>query len=143
MTPRTRARLILKPGKEKSLLRRHPWLFSGAVERVEGATQSGSTVELRSHDGQFLGHAAYSARSRIVARVWDFDEHREIDADFFRNRLNAAIALRERLVPMGAEDAVRLVNAESDGLPGIVLDRYARTLVMQLSSAGADRKSVV
>src|SRR6476661_9590730 len=131
------ARLILKDGKEKSLLRRHPWVFSGAVERVDGAPESGGTVEVRSKQGQFLGRAAYSPQSRIVARVWTVDERESIGADFFRERLRQAIALRDRLLSPGAEHAVRLVHAESDGLPGIVVDRYARTLVVQLSSAGA------
>ena len=131
------ARLILKDGKEKSLLRRHPWVFSGAVERVDGAPESGGTVEVRSKQGQFLGRAAYSPQSRIVARVWTVDERESIGADFFRERLRQATALRDRLLSPGAEHAVRLVHAESDGLPGIVVDRYARTLVVQLSSAGA------
>jgi 23S rRNA (cytosine1962-C5)-methyltransferase len=131
------ARLTLKDGKEKSLLRRHPWVFSGAVERVDGAPESGATVEVRSKQGQFLGRAAYSPQSRILARIWTFAEREAIDADFFRERLRQAIAMRDRLLSPGAEQAVRLVHAESDGLPGIVVDRYARTLVMQLSSAGA------
>jgi 23S rRNA (cytosine1962-C5)-methyltransferase len=131
------AKLILKPGKEKSLLRRHPWLFSGAVERIEGGPQSGATVELRSHEGMFLGQAAYSPRSRIVARVWDFAQQRDINADFFRSRLREAVARRDRLLQPGPEQAVRLVHAESDGLPGVIIDRYAATLVLQLSSAGA------
>jgi len=78
------AKLILKSGKEKSLLRRHPWIFSGAVERLEGAAESGATVEVRSREGQFLGWAAYSPQSRIVARVWDFAERQHISTDFFR-----------------------------------------------------------
>ncbi len=131
------AKLILKPGKERSLLRRHPWVFSGAVERVQGTPESGATVEVRSHEGQFLGWAAYSAQSRILARVWDFAERQHIAADFFRQRLSDAVAMRTRLCAAGPEHAVRLVQAESDGLPGIVIDRYARTLVLQLSSAGA------
>jgi 23S rRNA (cytosine1962-C5)-methyltransferase len=130
-------RLILKTGKEKSLLRRHPWVFSGAVERVDGSPESGATVEVRSRDGQFLGWAAYSPQSRIVARVWTCDESSRIDADFFRRRLSDASAMRTRLLEPGESEAVRLVHAESDGLPGIVIDRYARTLVLQLSSAGA------
>jgi 23S rRNA (cytosine1962-C5)-methyltransferase len=131
------AKLILKTGKEKSLLRQHPWIFSGAVERVEGTPESGATVEVRSAQGQFLGWAAYSPQSRIVARVWDFAERNRIAADFFRRRLSDAIEMRSRTLAPGAEQAVRLVHAESDGLPGILVDRYAQTLVLQLSSAGA------
>src|SRR4051794_22468786 len=131
------AKLILKSGKEKSLLRRHPWIFSGAVERLDGAVGSGVTVDVRSREGQFLGWAAYSPQSRIVARVWDFAERQHIDAAFFRARLSNAIALRKRMLASGPQQAARLVHAESDGLPGIVIDRYAQTLVLQLSSAGA------
>ena len=131
------AKLILKSGKEKSLLRRHPWIFSGAVDRLEGAAESGATIEVRSREGQFLGWAAYSPQSRIVARVWDFAERQHISADFFRARLSDAIALRDRMLAPEPGQAVRLVHAESDGLPGVVIDRYAQTLVMQLSSAGA------
>jgi 23S rRNA (cytosine1962-C5)-methyltransferase len=132
------AKLILKADKEKSLLRQHPWVFSGAVERVEGAPESGATVEVRARHGQFLGWAAYSPQSRIVARVWDFAERERIDADFLRRRLSDAIAMRTRRLASGEREAVRLVHAESDGLPGIVVDRYARMLVLQLSSAGAN-----
>jgi 23S rRNA (cytosine1962-C5)-methyltransferase len=131
------AKLILKADKEKSLLRRHPWVFSGAVERVEGNPDSGATVQVRSRDGQFLGWAAYSPQSRIIARVWTFDERSRVDADFFRRRLSDAVAVRARMLEPGANEGVRLVHAESDGLPGIVIDRYAGMLVLQLSSAGA------
>src|SRR5215813_8220658 len=130
------ARLILRAGKERSLLRRHPWVFSGAVERLEGSVESGATVELRSREGRFLGRAAYSARSRIVARVWTFAEHEHVSADFFREQLRYAIDRRKHMVPSGPDIALRLVHAEADGLPGIVIDRYAHTLVLQLSSAG-------
>lgn len=133
----SKPRLILRVGKEKSLLRRHPWIFSGAVERLDGHSTNGDTVEVRSQSGQFLGWAAANTQSRIVGRVWSFDERSRIDADFFRSRLQEAIALRGRVMEAGPGQAVRLVHGESDGLPGVVVDRYAATLVLQLSSAGA------
>ncbi len=133
------SKLILKEGKEKSLLRRHPWVFSGAVERIEGTPENGASVELRSRHGQFLGWAAYSAQSRITARVWSFEEREQIGPQFFQRRLNEALAMRTRMLRAGAHEAVRLVHAESDRLPGIVVDRFAQTLVLQLSSAGAYR----
>jgi 23S rRNA (cytosine1962-C5)-methyltransferase len=132
----SKPRLILRAGKEKSLLRRHPWIFSGAVERLDGHATNGDTVEVRSPSGQFLGWAACNTQSRIVGRVWSFDERERIDADFFRRRLESAIALRNRVMEAGPGQAVRLVHGESDGLPGVVVDRYATTLVLQLSSAG-------
>lgn len=129
-------KLILKAGREKSLKRRHPWIFSGAVARLTGEPQSGDTIELQSSDGEFLGMAAYSAQSQIVARLWD-SARCEIDAAFFRGRIARAIALRTRLAPHA--HAVRLVHAESDGLPGVIVDRYGDVVVLQLSSAGAMR----
>jgi 23S rRNA (cytosine1962-C5)-methyltransferase len=129
-------RLVLKPGREKSLKRRHPWVFSGAVAKFTGDPQSGETIEIYSSDGEFLAVAACNPQSQIVARVWDW-ERREIDAGFFRERVERAVALRAHLLP--TSDTVRLVHAESDGLPGVVIDRYADAVVLQLSSAGAMR----
>lgn len=131
-------KLILKPGREKSLRRRHPWIFSGAVARVTGAPSAGDTVELHSAGGEFLALAGYSPKSQIVARVWDW-RRRDIDAGFFRERIRRAAQERETLLDASTTDAARLIHGESDGLPGVVADRYADTVVMQLSSAGADR----
>ncbi|MBI3054666.1 MAG: class I SAM-dependent methyltransferase [Betaproteobacteria bacterium] len=129
-------KLVLKPGREKSLKRRHPWVFSGAVAKVTGKPESGETIEIHASTGEFLAVAAYSPQSQIVARVWDWVK-REIDADFFRGRIERALALRAHLLP--TSDAARLVHAESDGLPGMVADRYGGIVVLQLSSAGAVR----
>jgi 23S rRNA (cytosine1962-C5)-methyltransferase len=127
--------IVLKPGREKSLARAHPWIFSGAIERVEGAPGSGDTVAVRAGDGAFLARAAYSPRSQIRARVWSRDERESVDPGFFRARIDAAIARRASI----AGDAMRLVHGEADGLPGVVCDRYAGVAVLQLSSAGAER----
>ena len=129
------AKLILKQGREKSLLRRHPWVFSGAVARVQGEPESGAIVEIRTGDGRFLGWGAFSPRSQIIARVWSWDEDAPPDRDWLRKRLARAISQRTALLP--GTQAVRLVNAESDELPGVIVDRYGDTLVVQLSSAGA------
>ena len=130
-------RIVLKPGREKSLRHRHPWVFSGAVERVEGEPQSGETVSVVGRDGAFLARAAYSPASQIRARVWSFDARDEIDANFLRRQLTASIERRAALLHDG--DALRLVHGESDGLPGFVADRYADTVVVQMLSAGAER----
>ncbi len=129
------ASLRLKPGREKSLLRRHPWIFSGAISHVDGNPQAGETVAIRDSNGKFLASAAYSPRSQISARVWSFDEGQRIDERFFRDSLARAISSRNFNEALGA---VRLVHAESDGLPGVTVDRYADAIVVQLSSAGAD-----
>ena len=127
-------RLILKPGREKSLKRRHPWVFSGGIAKVEGKPQLGDTVEVYSADAAFLAVAAYSPESQIRARVWAWTAG-DIDAGFFAQRIARAAAARSS----AAADGVRLVHGESDGLPGVVADRYGDTVVVQLLSAGAER----
>jgi 23S rRNA (cytosine1962-C5)-methyltransferase len=129
----------LKKGREKSLKRRHPWIFSGAVERVAGKPAPGDTVEVRGSSGQALAVAAFSPQSQIRARVWSFDAAEAVDASFFRNRLSRALALRAGLESARHSNAQRLVHGESDGLPGLVVDRYADVLVAQFLSAGVER----
>ena len=131
--------LTLKPGRERSLLRRHPWVFSGAIAEVRGSVQSGSTVQIRGADGRFLAWAAYSPASQIRARAWSFDEAEVPGPDLFKKRIETALALRRAEVPPETTNALRLVHGESDGLPGLVADRYADTLVVQLLSAGCER----
>lgn len=132
-------RLFLKPGREKSLLRRHPWIFSGAVERVEGSPASGATVAVRSSTGGFLGWGAYSPSSQILARIWDFHEGAAIDAAFFEARVRSACERRHRAFGDALPQAVRLVHGEADGLPGVVVDRFGDCAVVQLTSAGGFR----
>ncbi|MCS6811625.1 MAG: class I SAM-dependent rRNA methyltransferase [Tepidimonas sp.] len=127
--------LRLKAGKERSLLRRHPWVFDSAIER--GAADTGELVRVEAADGRFLAWGAYAPRSRIRVRVWSFDEAERIDAAFFERRLQAAIGLRQRLAI--DSDGVRLVHGESDGLPGLIVDRYADTLVAQFGASGVER----
>jgi 23S rRNA (cytosine1962-C5)-methyltransferase len=131
--------LVLKRGREKSLKRRHPWLFSGAIEKVSGKPGAGDTVEIKGASGQPLGRAAYSPKSQIRARMWTFDPNEEVDAGFFRRRLERALALREALPARRHTNALRLVHGESDGLPGLIVDRYADVLVAQFLAAGVER----
>lgn len=130
--------LILKPDREKSLKRRHPWIFAGAIARVEGKLDSGDTVELRAADGEFLGIAAYSPQSQIRARVWDWTA-REIDSAFFHERIHQAAQRRADVLASGVTDSARLVHGESDGLPGVIADLYGDTAVVQLLATGAER----
>jgi len=125
----------VRAGKERSLLRRHPWVFEGSI--AGGKADSGETVRVESSDGRFLAWAAYSPQSSIRLRAWSFDEHERIDAAFFVRRIAAAIAMRHRLAV--ASDGVRLVHGEADGLPGLVVDRYGDTLVAQFLAAGVER----
>src|SRR5688572_9063167 len=125
----------LRDNKERSLLRRHPWVFEGSIDK--GGADSGETVRVQAHDGRFLAWGAYSPHSSIRVRAWSFDEAERIDAAFFERRLAAAIALRARLpIP---SDGVRLVHAEADGLPGLIVDRYADVLSAQFLAAGVER----
>ncbi|MEN9781375.1 MAG: class I SAM-dependent rRNA methyltransferase, partial [Burkholderiaceae bacterium] len=125
----------LREGKDRALLRHHPWVFDGAI--AKGGGDSGETVRVESAEGRFLGWAAFSPKSRIRARVWSFDESERIDAAFFARRIARAVAARSRCAI--DSDALRLVHAEADGLPGLVVDRYGDTLVAQFGSAGAER----
>lgn len=132
--------LHLKPGKEKSLLRRHPWVFDGAI--ASGGGDAGETLRIESSGGQFLGWAAYSPQSKIRARVWSFDEAQRIDDSFFAAACTRAISARSLFDIQS--NGMRLIHGESDGLPGLVVDRYGDTLVAQFSSCGSERfKSVI
>jgi 23S rRNA (cytosine1962-C5)-methyltransferase len=130
--------LTLKPSREKSILRRHPWIYSGAIERVSGDPAPGETVEIRSARGELLARAGYSPHSQIRARVWSFDPDEAVGGDFFRGRIRRALQARQTLAPGPGTNALRLVHGESDGLPGLVVDRYDRVLVAQFLSAGVE-----
>jgi 23S rRNA (cytosine1962-C5)-methyltransferase len=129
--------LHLKSGRDKSLKRRHPWIFSGAVEKVDGEPANGETVLVKSA-GQPIAVAAWSPQSQICARVWSFDCSDFVDEKFFTERIKQAVALRAALPAFHHSNALRLVHGESDGLPGLIVDRYADVLVAQFLSAGAE-----
>lgn len=133
------SQLILKPGRERSLLRRHPWVFSGAISSIREDATAGDTVDVLDSNGNFLARAAYSPHSQIRARVWSWDPKITIDSLFFKARISRALAVRQALVDPGRTNALRLIHAESDGLPGLVVDRFDDTLVMQCLSTGAER----
>ena len=127
----------LKPGREKSIIQRHPWIFAGAIASVSGEAAAGDTVVVRASTGAFLARAGFSPSSQIAGRIWSWDESEQIDAAFFEPRIRKAIDARAALSQ--TTTAVRWVNAESDGLPGLVVDRYATFAVCQFLTAGADR----
>ena len=133
------ARLYLKPGKERSVLRRHPWIFAGSVARLEGRVRAGDTVEVLSDDGRLFGRAAWSPESAIRARMWTFAGDVTIDHAFFKRSIAAAVARRAAHPQLAGQDGVRLIHGESDGLPGVIADRFSDVLVIQLTSAGAEK----
>lgn len=159
--------IFLKEGREKSLQRRHPWIFSGAIDRIDGAPKSGDTLPVRDDAGNFLAWAAYNADSQITARVWSWQEKDLINADFFRVKIAGALEARRTLgllpsppgggieggetlskkpsltpspspVGRGENNGMRIIHGESDGLPGLIVDKYGDVLVMQLGSAGPE-----
>jgi 23S rRNA (cytosine1962-C5)-methyltransferase len=132
------ATLTLKPGRERSLLRRHPWVFSGAVGGVEGEPAPGDTVDIRAADGAWMARGSYSPSSQIRARVWTFQGEVVVGPDFFRKRVTDAFLRRLPLLEGSGLDALRLIHSENDGLPGVVVDRYGPFLVVQLLSTGAE-----
>jgi len=127
--------ITVRGGKERSLQKRHPWVFEGSI--AKGGADAGELVRVQSMDGEFLGWGAYSPKSAIRVRIWSFIESERVDAAFFTRRIEAAIALRARLVIHS--DALRLIHGEADGLPGLVVDRYGDTLVAQFGASGVER----
>lgn len=137
-------KIRLKPGREKSLLRRHPWVFSGAIDKLYGSPASGDTVQVRASDGRFLAWAAWSPQSQIRARVWSFEESELPGPELLRGRIEQALALRhgpalQDATRQDTNGALRLVHGEADRLPGLIVDRYGGTLVAQVLSAGIER----
>ncbi len=129
----------LRPGRDASLRRRHPWVFSGAIDRIEGEPAAGDTVAVVAAGGDPIGWGAFSPASAIRVRMWSFDPAENIDAGWFRARLAAAVAARRELAADPARSAWRWVHGESDGLPGLVVDRYGEYLVCQFLAAGVER----
>jgi len=130
-------KMDLNAGREKSLLRRHPWVFASAIKPVDEAPASGSTVDLISSEGQFLARASYSPVSQIRARVWTFTDE-PVDREFFRRKIKSAVEARQRLQVESHTNAYRLLHAESDGIPGLIVDRYDDVLVLQSLTAGSE-----
>ncbi|MDR5755554.1 class I SAM-dependent rRNA methyltransferase [Caballeronia sp. LZ035] len=134
--------LTLKPAKDRSLARRHPWIYSNAIARIDGDPAPGATVTVRAADGRFLARASYSPQSQIRARVWTFDESEPVDHAFFKRRVQRAVEHRRTLVK--DTGATRLVFGEADGLPGLIVDYYVADdgahaqLVCQFMATGVE-----
>ena len=131
--------ITLKVERDKSMLRRHPWIFEGAIEKTEGRIRSGDTVDVLASDGTWLAKAAFSPDSQIRARVWSFTKSEVIDNAFFKRKLEQALARKQEILKKHNTNAFRLIAAEADGLPGITIDVYVNVVVVQLLSAGAEK----
>jgi 23S rRNA (cytosine1962-C5)-methyltransferase len=131
--------VYLHTGREASVLRRHPWLYAGAIAGMSGAPQDGETVDILDSNKNWLARGAYSALSKIRVRIWTWDPAETISEGFFKKRLEQSISLRKALKIPQLTNAYRLVNAESDSLPGLIVDQYDRTVVVQFLSSGAER----
>lgn len=132
--------VTLKEKRDKNILRGHPWIFTGAVDSVHGEEPApGETVDVHDAGGAWIARGAYSPSSQILVRVWTRDPAETVDEAFFRKRLERALATRRRVLRDRPNDACRLVHSESDGLPGLTVDRYGEFLVCQFTTAGADR----
>ncbi|HNU18871.1 MAG TPA: class I SAM-dependent rRNA methyltransferase [Hydrogenophilus thermoluteolus] len=133
------ADLILKPGKERAVKARHPWIFAQSVAKVMGRVENGGTVRVCAHDGTPLARAGISFTSGIRARIWRFDPDQPVDHAFFRRQVAQAVAWRARYPTLAGQSGVRLVHGEADGLPGVIVDRYGSVAVLQITFAGAER----
>lgn len=135
----------LNPGREKSLLRKHPWIFASAVGTVSGELEKGEVVEVRSSEGSWLAYAAYSPHSKIRARVWSWDPSDEINAEWLGRRIARTIEQRARFFGSSGKNAYRECHAESDRIPGLIIDRYEDVRVVQFLTAGVEywRKEIL
>ena len=134
------ATIYLQPGKDKPVRQRHPWIFSGAVARVEGQPAPGDLVDVADARGEWLALGYYNAKSQIVVRLLTWERAEQLDAAFWRGRLAAAAAARAELHLEPDTTAYRLVYAESDGVPGLIVDRYADWLVVQFLTLGIEAR---
>jgi 23S rRNA (cytosine1962-C5)-methyltransferase len=130
-------KVILLPGREKSILRKHPWIFSGAIKNVTDNPSSGGTVEIISAAGIILGAGAYSNKSQIRVRAWSYNPDENIDRGYFREKIKQAILTREMLPNLEVSNSRRLIYGENDGLPGVIADKFGDIIVLQLSTTGA------
>ena len=130
--------VILKKSRDKILERKHPWIFSGAIEKIDGSPSNGETIQVYTSDKKLIGSGSFSRSSQIQVRMWSFNPEEIIDEDFFKRKISQAYLLRKKLIDLSITNAYRVINSENDGLPGLIVDRYSDFLVCQFLSAGAE-----
>ena len=130
--------VILRKSADKFIKRKHPWIFSGAIEKVEGNPVNGKTVQIFTSDKKLMGLGGFSPSSQIRVRVWSFNPEEKIDVDFIIKKIDQAKSLRDKIINISSTNAYRIINSESDGLPGLIVDRYGEYLVCQFLSSGVE-----
>jgi len=130
--------IYLKKSADSFIKRKHPWIFSGAIDKVDGNPSNGETVQIFTSEKKLIGYGAFSPASQIRVRIWSFDTQEKIDSEFFRKKVLAASELRNHLIDQSITNVYRIINAESDDLPGLIVDKYSNFLVCQFLSAGAE-----
>jgi len=128
--------VVLKKGKEKAVLHRHPWVFSGAIEKVKGKPVNGEIIKLLNTQGAFLAYGFYNDQSRVAVRLLEWDESVTVDESWFRQKVQTAVAGRAHILADGSTDTCRLIFSESDYLPGLIVDKYAGHLAVQVLTSG-------
>ena len=131
--------VVLKKGKEKAVLQRHPWVFSGAIERVKGKPGNGAIVRLTDAAGKFMAYGFYNDQSRVALRLLEWDENAVVNEDWFRGAVAAAVSSRDSLLIDEYTNTCRLVFSESDYLPGLIVDKYAGHLAVQVLTSGMEK----
>lgn len=137
--------VLLKKAADKFIKRKHPWIFSGAIEKVDGNPQNGEAVQIFTADKELIGIGCFSPSSQMRVRIWSFNPEEKIDSDFFKRKIDRAKSLRENILDTTKTNAYRIINSESDRLPGLIVDRYEEYLVCQFLSSGAEflKKTIV
>ncbi|EHQ26656.1 class I SAM-dependent rRNA methyltransferase [Mucilaginibacter paludis] len=130
--------VVLKKGKEKAVLHKHPWVFSGAIEKVKGKPANGEIVRLLNIKGEFMAYGFYNDQSRVALRLLEWDEQVTIDEAWWREKVGVAVAARSSILEEGVTDTCRLIFSESDYLPGLIVDKYADHLSLQILTSGME-----
>lgn len=131
-------RIVLKKGKETILNSKHPWIFSGAIDRIDEVSENGQLVIISSYNGQDLAIGSFSKSSQISVRIWSFNPSIQIDKSFFKERFYNALQLRKSFLNLNKTNAFRIINSESDLFPGLIVDYYAGYYVVQFLSTGTE-----